>query len=83
MKSKRFDSIIMDDIVHVAAKDPKYDATAKAVEKLLNHKAVKHAMDIEKAILCGTRVPFDPDYEAAKGLIREVVSAQDPEALPP
>ena len=28
-------------------------------------------------------VPADPDYEAAKELIREVASAQDQETLPP
>ena len=87
MKSKHFDTIIADDIVKVTSINPTEESAkmAKQIEKWANYALKEHWSDFVDALTYTTQWVNDPllpnlDYEAAKDLIREVVSGQDPEA---
>ena len=77
MKSKHFDTIIMDDLVGDTVSS---DALAKELERWATIK--RGHDDHVEALTWSTQWVNDPllpnpDYEAAKDLIREVASAQE------
>jgi hypothetical protein len=82
VKSKHFDTIIMDDIVQVTAKDPKVKAHAEALQKYLNYGLRKSAIlprghfkttgGVMSVIQTIWEQERDRDYELARELIEEV-----------